>query len=121
MGESSQLSSASNLQLSAGRGKELDLAPWIIHVVIPARMRVRVGVTLSLSPSHGLDPAEEPTESKNYSGIPPVLLYPLCPNPAPHKPPDVLWNPPNPVPGSCSNAAPSTPPDPALESSLGTL
>lgn len=83
MGESSQLSSASNLQLSAGRGKELDLAPWIIHVVIPARMRVRVGVTLSLSPSHGLDPAEEPTESKNYSGIPPDPTVSIVPQSCP--------------------------------------
>lgn len=77
MGGNSRTSSASNLQLSAGRGKGLDLAPWIIQVVIPDGMRVRVGVTLF--PSHGLDLAEEPTESRNYSGIPPDPTVSIVP------------------------------------------
>lgn len=101
VGGSSRMSSASNLWLSAGRGKRLDLAPWIIQVVIPARMRVRVGVTLSLSPSCRLDLAEEPTEGRNYSGIPPDPTVSILPQSCPinttqsalESPLILFWNP----------------------------
>lgn len=80
MDESSRLSSASNLRFSAGRGEGVG-ADTMDHsmVVIPARMRVRDGVTMLLSRSHGLDLAKEPTESKNHSGIPPDSTVSIVP------------------------------------------